>query len=439
MGRERGTKGDGSVKVLLLGSGGREHALAVALAASPGCGGLIIAPGNPGTAALGRNAPLRIDDPAAVLALARREGVGLVVVGPEAPLVAGVVDVLTEAGIPAFGPTRAAARLEGSKGFTKDLCRACGVPTAAYARFDDPARAKAHLRAHPLPAVVKADGLAGGKGVVVAETLAEAEAAVDHLFSDASQVAGASVVIEAFLEGEEMSFFALCDGTRALPFGTAQDHKRVGEGDTGPNTGGMGAVSPAPLADPGLDARVMTTIVEPTLRGMAARGTQFRGLLFAGLMVGPDGPQLIEYNVRLGDPEAQAILPRLADDLLPLLLASATGSLPPGPVRFSPETALTVVMAARGYPGKPETGTAVGGLDRVAALPGTRVFHAGTRAEGGAILADGGRVLAVTALGTSARDARAQAYRGVDAIDWPGGFCRRDIGWRAVAREDRAT
>ncbi len=426
------------MKVLILGSGGREHALASSLAASPGCGEVLVAPGNPGTAALGRNLPVKVDDPEAVLDLARREGVGLVVVGPEAPLVAGVADRLAEAGIAVFGPSRAAAQLEGSKGFTKELCRDFGIPTAAYARFDDMALAKAHLRGHSLPIVVKADGLAAGKGVVVAETLHEAEEALDAMLSGALGDAGASVVIEEFLPGEEMSFFALCDGTRALPFGTAQDHKRVGEGDTGPNTGGMGAVSPAPSASPALEARIMATIVEPTLRGMAKRGTPFRGMLFAGLMVGPDGPKLIEYNVRLGDPEAQAILPRLVDDLLPLLLACARGALPDRPVRFSPETAVTVVMAARGYPGTPEKGTAIRALDKVSASTGAQVFHAGTKAEEGAIVADGGRVLAVTALGTSARDAQAQAYRGVDAIDWPEGFCRRDIGWRAVEREDHA-
>ncbi len=423
------------MKVLLLGSGGREHALAASLAASPGCRELITAPGNPGTAALGRNVALAIDDPGAVLDLARREEVGLVVVGPEVPLVAGVVDHLVGAGVPAFGPTAAAARLEGSKSFAKEICLTHGVPTAEGASFADPQAAKAHLRRHPLPVVVKADGLMAGKGVVVAQTLAEAEAAVDALLTGEP---GATVLVERFLAGEEMSFFALCDGTRALPFGTAQDHKRVGEGDTGPNTGGMGAVSPSPQADPALEARVMAEIVEPILRAMAGRGTPFRGFLFAGLMIGSDGPAVIEFNVRLGDPEAQAILPRLADDLLPLLLAGANGALPDGPVRFSPETALTVVMAARGYPGAPETGSTIAGLDRVEALPATRVFLAGTRRDDGTLVASGGRVLAVTALGVSARDAQEQAYRGVDAIDWPDGFCRRDIGWRAVAREREA-
>ncbi len=424
-----------SVKVLLLGSGGREHALAQALASSPLLETLIVAPGNPGTAMLARNIPVDLNDMRAVVDLARREAVDLVVVGPEAPLVAGVVDRLAEVGIAAFGPSQAAAQLEGSKGFTKDLCRAFGIPTAAYERFDDAVNARAFLRHHALPVVVKADGLAAGKGVIVAETLAEAEAAVDAMFAGSFGVAGASVVIEEFLVGEEMSFFALCDGARALPFGTAQDHKRVGEGDTGPNTGGMGAISPAPIADAALESRIMATIIEPTLRGMAARGAPFRGMLFAGLMVGPDGPKLIEYNVRLGDPETQAILPRLATDLLPLLLASARGCLPDEPLVFLPGTALTVVLAANGYPGTPLKGTIIEGLDRVSDLADVRVFHAGTRQDGDRMLADGGRVLAVTALGGGPRDAQARAYRAVDLLHWPGGFCRRDIGWHAVARE----
>jgi phosphoribosylamine---glycine ligase len=423
------------LKVLLLGSGGREHALAAALAASPTLSDLLIAPGNPGTAAWGRNLPLTIEDPDAVCALAEREEVDLVVVGPEAPLVAGVVDALAARGIAVFGPTQAAAQLEGSKGFTKDLCREFGIPTADYARFDQAPAAKAYLSTHALPVVIKADGLAAGKGVVVAETLREAEEAVDAIFSGVFGSAGASLVVEEFLEGEELSFFALCDGRRALPFGTAQDHKRVGQGDTGPNTGGMGAISPAPLASPALEATIMERIIEPTLVGMAQRGTPFRGILFAGLMVGPDGPKLIEYNVRLGDPETQVILPRLDEDLLPLLLAGARGELPDRPIRFRPDVALTVVMAAQGYPGTPLKGTIIRGLDRAAALPMTRVFQAGTRQDDDDLVADGGRVLAITAMARSAREAQALAYKGVDAVDWPEGFCRRDIGWRAVARE----
>jgi phosphoribosylamine--glycine ligase len=425
------------VKVLLLGSGGREHALAAALSRSPLLTDLIVAPGNPGTATLGRNVSLDLADHAAILDLARSEAVDFVVVGPEAPLVAGLIDRLTEAGILGFGPSEAAAQLEGSKGFTKDLCREFGIPTAAYARFGAAASAKAYLAGHALPVVIKADGLAAGKGVIIAATLTEAETTIDDMFAGSFGAAGASVVIETFLEGEEVSFFALCNGEQALAFGSAQDHKRVGDGDTGPNTGGMGAISPAPIFDAALEARVMQEIIAPTLRGMQARGTHFRGILFAGLMVGPAGPQLIEYNVRFGDPEAQVILPRLKSDLLPLLLASARGALPDSPPCFDDEVALTVVLAAQGYPAKPVKGTVIGDLAAAAALPGVQVFHAGTRQDGAALLADGGRVLTVTALGRDARQAQARAYRAVDAIDWPGGFCRRDIGWRAVERESQ--
>ena len=421
------------MKVLLLGSGGREHALALALSRSPQLDTLLIAPGNPGTAALGRNVAVSLDDPAAVVALATAEDINLVVVGPEAPLVAGLADRLMAAGLAVFGPTGAAAALEGSKGFAKDLACDNGIPTAPYGRFDDFDAARAYLRTQALPVVIKADGLAAGKGVVIAQTSAEAEAALDAMFAGVFGAAGASVVIEAFLTGEEVSFFALCDGTRALPLGSAQDHKRVGEGDTGPNTGGMGAISPAGLMTPALEARIMAEIIEPTLSGMAARGTPFRGLLFAGLMVNADGPHLIEYNVRFGDPETQVILPRLAEDLLPLLLASAAGRLPAGPLRFRDETALVVVMAANGYPGTPEKGTPIGPLDAAAGVEGVTIVQAGTRQDAGRLLADGGRVLGIVAVGGDARQAQQRAYRAVDAIDWPGGFCRRDIGWRAVA------
>ena len=423
------------MKVLLLGSGGREHALAIALRKSPLLSDLVIVPGNPGTAPLGRNVALGLDDPAAIEHLARSEGVDLVVIGPEAPLVAGLSDRLREAGIAVFGPSRAAAALEGSKGFTKDLCRENGIPTAAYRRFEAEAPARAYCQGQPFPLVIKADGLAAGKGVIIAETLDEAEAALADMFSGAFGAAGASVVIEAFLAGEEVSFFALCDGTRAMPLGSAQDHKRVGEGDTGPNTGGMGAISPAALVTPALERAIMTGIVEPTLRGMAARGTPFRGVLFAGLMVGPEGPSLIEYNVRFGDPETQVILPRLDEDILPLLHASAAGALPERAVRLKPDTALVVVMAAENYPGTPVRGTPIGGLAAAARLPGVTVVQAGTRLDGERLLADGGRVLGVVATGGSATEAQRRAYAAVDAIDWPGGFCRRDIGWRAVARE----
>ncbi len=424
-----------SIDVLILGAGGREHALAAAIAPSPRLGRLFVAPGNPGTASLATNVALDPLDPGAVLALVRREGIGLVVVGPEAPLVAGVADALEAAGIAVFGPSRAAAALEGSKGFTKDLARDVAIPTAAYGRFDDREAAMAHLADLPYPTVIKADGLAAGKGVVIAADRAEAERTVDFMFDGGFGAAGAAVVIEDFMEGEELSFFALCDGTRALPLASAQDHKRVGDGDTGPNTGGMGAISPAPVLDAALEARIMAEIVEPTLRGMAARGTPFRGVLFAGLMLTADGPKLIEFNVRFGDPETQAFLPRLDQDLLPLLEAVARGTLPEGPVRFRPEVGVSVVMAARGYPDAPLRGTEIRGLDAAAASEGVALFHAGTREAGGRILADGGRVLTLTGLGADAARARARAYAAVDRLDWPEGFCRRDIGQRRTAAD----
>lgn len=418
------------IDVLILGAGGREHALAAAIAGSPRLGRLLVAPGNPGTAAIATNVAIDPVDPEAVVALARREGVGLVVVGPEAPLVAGVADALAAAGVPVFGPSRAAAALEGSKGFTKDLAREAGIPTAAYGRFDSREAALAHLATVSYPTVIKADGLAAGKGVVIAADRAEAERAVDFMFGGGFGAAGASVVIEDFLEGEELSFFALCDGLHALPLASAQDHKRVGEGDTGPNTGGMGAISPAPVLDAALEARIMAEIVGPTLRGMADRGTPFKGVLFAGLMLTAAGPKLIEFNVRFGDPETQAFLPRLGQDLLPLLEAVAGGVLPEGPVRFRPETGVSVVVAARGYPDAPLKGTEIRGLAEAAASPGAMLFHAGTRVEGGRVLADGGRVLTLTGLGADAGEARARAYAAIDRLDWPEGFCRRDIGTR---------
>ena len=416
------------INVLLLGSGGREHALAASIATSPRLGRLTVAPGNPGTAAIAANVACDINDPAAVVALARRESVGLVVVGPEAPLVAGVADALDAAGIAVFGPSRAAAMLEGSKAFTKALCQEFGIPTAAYARFTVAAEARRHLQSSALPIVIKADGLAAGKGVVIADTLAEAEAAVDFMVDGGLGVAGTTIIVEEFLEGREISFFAFCDGERALPLGSAQDHKRVGEGDTGPNTGGMGAISPAPAMTPALEAAILAEIVEPTLRGMRARGTPFQGMLFAGVMLTQSGPKLIEYNVRFGDPETEAMLPRLDEDLLDLLEATARGRLHAGPVRLRPETCVAVVLAARGYPGPPLKGTAIRRLDEAAAYPSAIIFHAGTRHEDGRLLADGGRVLVVTALGADTDEAQARAYAAVDAIDWPEGFCRRDIG-----------
>jgi phosphoribosylamine--glycine ligase len=420
------------MNLLLIGSGGREHALALALSRCSGLETLFIAPGNPGTAALGSNITLDVADHQAVVDFCRLMQIGLVVVGPEAPLVAGLVDDLEAAGIPAFGPSKAAAQLEGSKGFTKDLCREFSIPTGAYERFADAAAAKAYIRRQGAPIVVKADGLAAGKGVIVAATVEEAEAAIDLIFGGAFGAAGAEVVVEEFLEGEEASFFALCDGERALAFASAQDHKRVGDGDTGPNTGGMGAYSPAPIMTPDMSARVMREIVAPTLAGMKARGMPFKGVLFVGLMIGKDGPKLIEFNVRFGDPETQVMLPRLQDDLLALLMAAAKGRLPEGPVHLSPEAALTVVYAAKGYPDAPERGSEIRNLDAAAALPGVTIYHAGTKLEGTRLLANGGRVLNVTACAPTVAEAQARAYAAVDAIDWPGGFCRRDIGWRAV-------
>jgi phosphoribosylamine--glycine ligase len=358
--------------------------------------------------------------------------VGFVVVGPEAPLVAGLVDALAEAGIKAFGPHRAAAQLEGSKGFTKDLCTAFAIPTAAAAQFSDADTAKEYIRRRGAPIVVKADGLASGKGVVVAQSVAEAEAAVDQMLGGLCGAAGQTLVIEDFLEGEEISFFALCDGKNARAFASAQDHKRVGEGDTGPNTGGMGAYSPAPVMDDALSARVMDEIINPALRGMAQMGTPFVGVLFAGLMLTKDGPKLIEFNVRFGDPETQAILPRLQGDLLALMLACAEGRLMRQSFSLSPQHALTVVLAAEGYPGTPKKGTEIRGLDKAAALPGVVITQAGTKREGRRLLADGGRVLSVTGLGATLAEAQARAYAAADEIDWPGGFCRRDIGWRAL-------
>ncbi len=421
--------------VLIIGSGGREHALALALKKSPRLGRLFIAPGNAGAADIAQQVALAVGDHRAVIDFCRRETIGLVVVGPEAPLVAGLADDLEAAGVACFGPSRAAARLEGSKGFAKDFCREFAIPTAAYRRFRALEPALAYLREKGAPIVVKADGLAGGKGVVVAAALAEAEAALRSMFDGAFGAAGAEVVIEDVLEGEEVSFFALSDGERAVPFASAQDHKRVADGDAGPNTGGMGAYSPAPIMTEAMSARVMEEIIAPTIAGMRARGAPFRGALFAGLMIGPDGPKLIEYNVRFGDPEAEVVLARFQGDLLELLLGCARGALPKASPLFSDQTALTVVLAATGYPGPPVKGTEIRGLERAAATPGVIIHHAGTRREGGRFLADGGRVLAVTALGASVGEAQNRAYAAVDAIDWPEGFCRRDIGWRAIARE----
>jgi len=422
------------MRILVVGGGGREHALCWAIAASPLCDRLWCAPGNAGIAAEAECVPVAADDIDAIVAFARAEKVDLVVVGPEGPLVAGLVDRLEAAGIAAFGPSAAAAALEGSKGFMKDLCARHGIPTGGYARFREAAPARAWIARHGAPIVVKADGLAAGKGVTVAQSVAEANAAVDACFAGTFGAAGAEVVIEEFLTGEELSFFALVDGANALPLAGAQDHKAVGDGDTGPNTGGMGAYSPAPSLTPALQKQVMETIVLPTVRAMAAEGCPFKGVLYAGLMLTAEGPKLLEYNVRFGDPECQVLMPRLASDIVPALMAARDGALANFDLRWRPEAALTVVMATNGYPGSYGRGSAIGGLDAID--PGEAiVFHAGTRAADGKVLADGGRVLAVTALGKTVAQAQAKAYAAIDRIDWPGGFCRRDIGWRAVARE----
>ncbi|MEQ8399113.1 phosphoribosylamine--glycine ligase [Thalassobaculum sp.] len=423
------------MRVLVVGSGGREHALCWAISASPLVDALYCAPGNAGIAREATCVPIPVDDLDRLVAFARNERIDFVVVGPEGPLVAGLVDRLDVAGIKAFGPTAAAAVLEGSKAFTKDFCARHNIPTAAYGRFTDADAAKAYIRQQGAPIVVKADGLAAGKGVIIAETLDDALAAVDAMMADkAFGDAGAEIVVEEFMAGEEASFFALADGQSVLPLAGAQDHKRVGDGDVGPNTGGMGAYSPAPVVDQAMAARIMAEIIEPTVAGMKAEGRTFKGVLFAGLMIGPDGPRLIEYNARFGDPECQALVMRLKSDLLPALIAVADGQLAHVDLRWDDRAALCVVMAAAGYPGDYRKGTEIAGTD-AAEAEGAVVFHAGTaRAEDGRLLATGGRVLGVAALGGDAAEAGRRAYAAVDRIDWPSGFCRRDIGWRAVAR-----
>ncbi|HET9149278.1 MAG TPA: phosphoribosylamine--glycine ligase [Alphaproteobacteria bacterium] len=422
------------MKVLVVGSGGREHALCWAISASALCDELFAAPGNAGIAEVATCVPIAAEDVDAISAFAREKKIDLVVVGPEVPLVAGLVDKLEAQGTPAFGPTAAAAALEGSKGFTKDLCARYGIPTAAYRRFEALEPALAYIRAQGAPIVVKADGLAAGKGVVVAGTVAEAEAAARDILGGALGRAGAEVVIEEFLDGEEASVFALVDGTTALPLASAQDHKRVGDGDTGPNTGGMGAYSPAPIVTEPMMADVMARIVEPTVKAMAEMGRPFKGVLFAGLMIGKDGPKLLEYNVRFGDPECQVLMMRLKSDLLPALMAARDGGLKHLDLRWRDEAALTVVMASKGYPGGYPKNTAIEGIGEAAKIEGVTVFHAGTKREANKLLAVGGRVLNVTALGRDVAEAQTRAYRAIDRIRWPEGFCRRDIGWRAIAR-----
>jgi phosphoribosylamine--glycine ligase len=424
------------MRILVVGGGGREHALCWAIAPSPLCDKLWCAPGNAGIAEEAECVDIAADDVAALVDFATTNRVDFVVVGPEAPLVAGLVDELASIGIKAFGPSAMAARLEGSKGYMKDLCARHGIPTAAYGRFSDAAAARAYVREIGAPIVVKADGLAAGKGVTIARTLGEAIAAIDEAMEGgAFGAAGAELVIEEFLEGEELSFFVIVDGDHALPLAGAQDHKAVGDGDTGPNTGGMGAYSPAPTLTPELQAMVMETIIRPTVDGMAAEGSPYKGVLYAGLMLTATGPKLLEYNVRFGDPECQVLAMRLKSDLLPALVAACDGQLAHLDLRWFDAAALTVVMAANGYPGAYQKNSEIRGLDALSDMEDVKVFHAGTRRDGDRLLATGGRVLNVTALGASIGEAQMRAYAAVDRIDWPGGFCRRDIGWRAVARE----
>ena len=420
------------MNILLLGSGGREHALAWKLAASPLVDRLICAPGNAGIAREAECVALDITDHAAVIAFCKANKIDFVVVGPEGPLCAGIVDDLESAGIKTFGPNRLAARLEGSKGFTKDLCRDNNIPTAGYRRFTAAQPAKDYVRKMGAPIVVKADGLAAGKGVVVAQTISEANTAIDMMFGGDHD---AELVVEQFLAGEEASFFALCDGENAIPLASAQDHKRAFDGDTGPNTGGMGAYSPASVMTPQMTARAMDEIILPTMRAMKAMRTPYKGVLFAGLMIANDGPKLIEYNARFGDPETQVMMLRLMSDLLPALIAARDGQLKNFDLRWYPDAALTVVLAAKGYPGSYSRGSVIEGLDEAAQVEGVEIFHAGTKAEGAKVLANGGRVLNVSALGKTVSEAQARAYRAINKIRWPEGFCRRDIGWQAVKRE----
>ncbi|MBZ9606070.1 phosphoribosylamine--glycine ligase [Phyllobacterium chamaecytisi] len=423
------------MNVLLIGSGGREHALAWKIAASPVLSKLYCAPGNPGIAGVAECVALDPADHEAIVVFCQQKSIDFVVVGPEAPLVAGIADDLRAAGISVFGPSKSAARLEGSKGFTKDLCAQFDIPTGKYQRFTQGDAAKAYIRQEGVPIVVKADGLAAGKGVVVAFELKEALDAVDACFDGAFGGAGAEVVVEEYLEGEEASFFCLCDGKTALPFGTAQDHKRVGDGDTGANTGGMGAYSPAPVMTQAIIDLTMRDLIEPTMRGMAEIGAPFSGVLFAGLMITSDGPKLIEYNTRFGDPETQVLMLRLKDDLLLLLKAAADGALDQMSVRWNSDPALTVVMAAKGYPAAPEKGSVIRGVDAAGDDENVEIFHAGTADKNGELIANGGRVLNITASGKTVQEAQKAAYAAIAKIDWPEGFYRHDIGWRAIERE----
>ncbi|MEY8801601.1 phosphoribosylamine--glycine ligase [Leisingera sp. XS_AS12] len=420
------------MNILILGSGGREHALAWAVMQNPKCDKLIVAPGNAGIAQIAHCAALDIENGTAVVSFAEENAIDFVIIGPEAPLAAGVADRLRAAGLLVFGPSEAAARLEASKSFTKEVCDAAGAPTAAYGHFTDAEAAKAHVRQHGAPTVVKADGLAAGKGVIIAMTEEEAIAAIDDMFGGAFGGAGAEVVIEEFMEGEEASLFVLVDGEDVLAIGSAQDHKRVGEGDTGPNTGGMGAYSPAPVLSAEIEAKAMEEIVKPTMRVMAERGMPYQGVLYAGLMIKDGQPRLVEYNVRFGDPECQVLMMRLGAQALDLMHAAAEGRLGDAQVNWADDHAITVVLAAQGYPGGYEKGTEIKGLDALPEDSSNMVFHAGTKSEDGKILAVGGRVLNVTARGDTLQEARDRAYAMIDEIDWPQGFHRRDIGWRAL-------
>ncbi|KFI25037.1 phosphoribosylamine--glycine ligase [Paenirhodobacter enshiensis] len=420
------------MNILILGSGGREHALAWAVKQNPKCERLIVAPGNAGIGAIAELAAIDPCDAGAVLGCVRKNKIDFVIVGPEAPLAAGVADALRAEGVLTFGPSAEAAKLEASKAFTKEICDACGAPTAGWARFSDAEAARDYVRAKGAPIVIKADGLAAGKGVIVAMTLDEALAGVDDILGGAFGAAGAEVVIEEFMAGEEASFFILSDGSEVLPVGTAQDHKRVGDGDTGPNTGGMGAYSPAPVLTPAIQEQVLAEIVRPTVAEMARRGTPFQGVLYAGLMIENGRARLVEYNVRFGDPECQVLMMRLGAQALDLLLACAEGRLGETRAQWADDHALTVVMAANGYPGAYARGTVISGLDTLPEDSTHMVFHAGTALKDGALIATGGRVLNVTARGATLKEAQARAYEMIDRIDWPGGFCRRDIGWRAL-------
>jgi phosphoribosylamine---glycine ligase len=421
------------MRILVVGGGGREHALCWAISASPLCTKLFCAPGNAGIAEVAECVEVGAEDISGQVALAQREKIDFVVIGPDAPLVAGMADAFTAAGIKVFGPSKQAAQLEGSKGFTKELCRRHGIPTAAYERFTDTAKAEAYIRKQGAPIVVKADGLAAGKGVIVAETVEQAIAAArDMLEGNRFGASGASIVVEEFMDGEEVSLFALSDGEHVLPLVGAQDHKRAFDGDKGPNTGGMGAYSPVAILDQAMFDRSMREIILPTVKAMKDEGTPFKGVLYAGLMIGKGGPRLVEYNCRFGDPETQVLMMRLKSDIVPALVACADGGLRHFDLRWTDETALTVILATKGYPDSYPKGSEIRGLEAAGKVPGVQIFHAGTKADGNRILANGGRVLNVTAMARTVQEARERAYRAVDLIDWPEGFCRRDIAWRAV-------